>query len=157
MEFSELKKSINKFNGIVSSDIKCVRDHKGDVRKLNEFNWKMKSRNYRMEMRREELGRTAQKSIQVDSLDAVASALYKLEYSKEWSKLSKTSKLKQIKKFLEAYQKSSGLTRKEMNSIKRGLYVEFEHKKLVVEYDTDECCIVKLPLLSTLAGELTKP
>tara|TARA_B110000211_G_scaffold154321_1_gene175145 strand:- start:461 stop:925 length:465 start_codon:yes stop_codon:yes gene_type:complete len=149
MEFAELKKDIIEFNGIVSSDIKCVRNHKGDVRKLNEFNWKMKSRNYRMEMRREELGRKVQKSIQLDSLDVVATTLYKLEYSKEWTALPKTSKLKQLKKFLEAYQKDATLGRKEMNSIKRAVYVEFEHKNLVVEYDKNKCSIVKLPLLST--------
>lgn len=151
MDFNEFKKKINDFNNlnIVNTvpEAKYIDKTKGNTYELDQFNWTMKCRNYRQDVRNELKGFKKKKFKVIDSLDMVQTLMLEQDFGVKWSKLTKKNKLIKIGEYLE----NLDIKKEYRKKIKIFTYTGFNKGILknskTVNYDKLNYKIIEIPLI----------
>ena len=151
MEFNELKKNISNFNNfnIVNTvpEPKYIDKTKGNTYELDQFNWTMKCRNYRQDVRNELKGFKKKSFKVIDSLDMVQVLMKEQDFGAKWSKLTKKNKLIKIGEYLE----SLNINKEYQKEMRVFTYTKFNKGILknsrTVNYDKLNYKIIEIPLI----------
>ena len=156
MDFLEIVESIDTFNNLnIVNKIErpvYVDKRKGNQYELDQFNWTMKCRNYRQNIKK--LSKGIKQYEEVESIDKLQELLYKNDLSQSWSRLEKKHKLEKLSEYLS----NLDIKREHLKKIKVFTYTKFKKGKFKssksVIYDKEEHLIKEIPLVNTYIQSL---
>tara|TARA_B110000208_G_scaffold189674_2_gene251760 strand:+ start:5090 stop:5599 length:510 start_codon:yes stop_codon:yes gene_type:complete len=157
MEFKELVSTLKDFN-------KCDIEHYNDIlnnanntsnsenkKQLNEFNWRMRIRNYREKIHNEQIGRQQKEFKIIETLDDIQAIMDKHDKNKKWHKLDLYTKKKLIREYVAALYSKKVLITSDTDSECQFLYTQLHKKKINkskdVDYNIKAQKILNIPLL----------
>ena len=159
MDFIELKKNIERFNNkdIVNEIPEPVYSDKtkGNTYELSQFNWKIRSRNYRQNLKDTIEGIKRRETKEISSINDIQQLMEREEFGKKWSKLTKNNKLLKLREYLD----NLDIKREHRNKIKTYAYTEFNKGALNnknVKYDMENYKICEIVLIIKKLEDINK-
>lgn len=156
MEFCELVTRIKEFN-------KCDGDHYNDIlnntnnirhnenkKQLNEFNWKMRVKNYREKIHNEKIGRSKKPTKVINSINDIQAIMEKKNKNKKWGRLDLYTKKEKVREYIQTLYNNNLIsdTETEIDFLFNELRNKKINKKSDLVYDSSLEKILSIKLLN---------